>query len=47
MLKRFGRVDAIEIDAAARAIASQRLGHAVMDAPLPGLPGVDGRAPTT
>jgi SAM-dependent methyltransferase len=35
MLKRFGRVDAIEIDGAARAIASQRLGHAVMDAPLP------------
>ena len=26
--RRFGRVDAIEIDAAARAIASQRLGHA-------------------
>ena len=34
MLKRFGRVDAIEIDAAARAIASQRLGHAVVNDPL-------------
>ena len=44
MLKRFGRVDAIEIDAAARAIASQRLGHAVMDAPLPALTGVEDRA---
>jgi SAM-dependent methyltransferase len=41
MLKRFGRVDAIEIDPAARAIASQRLGHAVMDAPLPALTGVE------
>jgi len=41
MLKRFGRVDAIEIDPAARAIATQRLGHAVMDAPLPVLTGVE------
>jgi SAM-dependent methyltransferase len=41
MLKRFGRVDGIEIDAAARAIASRRLGHAVLDAPLPGLPGIE------
>ena len=40
MLKRFGRVDAIEVDGAARAIASERLGQAVMDSPLPGLPGV-------
>lgn len=40
MLKRFGRVDAIEVDAAARAIASKRLGHAVMDSPLPELTGV-------
>lgn len=40
MLKRFGRVDAIEIDGAARAIASARLGHAVLNAPLPGLSGV-------
>lgn len=40
MLQRFGRVDAIEVDGAAREIASRRLGHAVMDAPLPELPGV-------
>ncbi len=40
MLSGFGEVDAIEIDPAARAIASERLGHAVGDAPLPGLPGV-------
>jgi SAM-dependent methyltransferase len=44
MLKRFGRVDAVEIDPAARAIASGRLGHAVMDAPLPALTGVEDRA---
>jgi SAM-dependent methyltransferase len=44
MLKRFGRVDAIEIDPAAREIASARLGHAVMDAPLPALTGVEERA---
>jgi SAM-dependent methyltransferase len=42
MLKRFGRVDAIEIDGAARAIAGKRLGHAVMSAPLPELTGVEG-----
>lgn len=42
MLGRFGRVDAIEIDGAARAIASKRLGHAVMSAPLPALTGVEG-----
>jgi SAM-dependent methyltransferase len=41
MLKRFGQVDAIEIDPAARAIAGRRLGHAVMDAPLPALTGVE------
>ncbi len=40
MLARFGRVDAIEIDAAARAIAAERLGKPVGDAPLPTLPGV-------
>jgi SAM-dependent methyltransferase len=40
MLARFGEVDAIEIDAAARAIASERLGKPVGDAPLPELPGV-------
>ncbi len=44
MLKRFGRVDAIEIDPAARAIASKRLGHAVMDSPLPALIGVEDEA---
>ncbi len=44
MLKRFGRVDAVEIDPAARAIASRRLGHAVLDAPLPALTGVEDRA---
>lgn len=40
MLARFGQVDAIEIDPAARAIASERLGRPVGDAPLPELPGV-------
>jgi len=40
MLAGFGTVDAIEIDPAARAIASQRLGKPVGDAPLPALPGV-------
>ena len=40
MLARFGAVDAIEIDPAARAIASERLGRPVGDAPLPDLPGV-------
>ncbi|MGK6322314.1 class I SAM-dependent methyltransferase [Sphingomonas sp. DT-51] len=41
MLAQFGTVDAIEIDPAARAIASERLGRAVGDAPLPELPGVE------
>jgi SAM-dependent methyltransferase len=41
MLKRFGRVDAIEIDAAARAIAAERLGRAIGEAPLPALTGVE------
>jgi len=40
MLRLFGRLDAIEVDGEARAIASRRLGHAVMDAPLPQLLGV-------
>ena len=44
MLKRFGSVDGVEIDDAARAIASSRLGHAVKDAPLPALAGIDERA---
>jgi SAM-dependent methyltransferase len=40
MLARFGQVDAIEIDEAAGAIASERLGRAVGTAPLPALDGV-------
>jgi SAM-dependent methyltransferase len=40
MLEAFGRVDAIEVDEAARALASRRLGRDVGDAPLPGLPGI-------
>jgi SAM-dependent methyltransferase len=40
MLARFGTVDAVEIDPAARAIASQRLGRPVHDAPLPRLQGI-------
>ena len=40
MLGQFGDVDAIEIDPAARSIASERLGKPVGDAPLPDLPGV-------
>lgn len=40
MLARFGTVEAIEIDARARAIAAERLGRPVGDAPLPELPGV-------
>jgi SAM-dependent methyltransferase len=41
MLRTFGRLDAVELDSAARAIASRRLGHAVMDSPLPQLTGVE------
>jgi SAM-dependent methyltransferase len=44
MLQRFGRVDATEIDGFARVIASKRLGHAVVDAALPALPGVPERS---
>lgn len=40
MLGQFGEVDAIEIDAAARDMASQRLGKPVMASPLPSLEGV-------
>jgi len=40
MLAAFGTVDAIEIDPAARAIASRRLGREVGAAPLPTLAGV-------
>ena len=42
MLAQFGTVEAIEIDPAAREIASQRLGKPVGAAPLPALTG--GRA---
>lgn len=41
MLAAFGAVDAIEIDPAAREIASARLGKPVGSAPLPELTGVD------
>lgn len=44
MLRRFGRLDALEVDAEARALASARLGHEVGDAPLPELAGVPDRA---
>ena len=40
MLRHFGRLDGLELDSAARALASRRLGHAVMDSPLPQLTGV-------
>lgn len=41
MLAQFGSVDAIEIDPAARGIASRRLGKPVGSAPLPDLTGVE------
>ena len=41
MLQRFGAVDAIEIDPAAREMASRRLGKPVMASPLPALEGVE------
>lgn len=40
MLARFGAVDAIEVDDAARAIAERRIGKPVGNAPLPALEGV-------
>lgn len=40
MLGEFGTIDAIEVDDAARAIASERLGRPVGSAPLPELPGI-------
>ena len=43
MLGEFGRVDALEVDAGARAIAEQRLGRPVLSAPLPDLSGVKER----
>lgn len=41
MLSRFGRVDAIEMDAGARSVASSRLGQDVANAALPELAGVE------
>jgi SAM-dependent methyltransferase len=41
MLRHFGRLDAIEVDGEARALASRRLGHAVSSAPLPELAGIE------
>jgi SAM-dependent methyltransferase len=41
MLGRFGTVDAIELDEAARRLASDRLGRPVGDSVLPGLAGID------
>ena len=40
MLRDFGRLDAIEVDPQARALASRRLGQEVGNAPLPGLEGI-------
>ena len=40
MLAEFGVVDALELDAGARAVAEKRLGRPVMSAPLPALRGV-------
>lgn len=40
MLRGFGTVDAVELDDAARAVASQRLGIDVVGASLPGLEGI-------
>jgi SAM-dependent methyltransferase len=44
MLGRLGQLDALEVDAEARALASRRLGRAVGDAPLPELTGVPDRS---
>lgn len=44
MLGGFGRLDALEVDAEARSLASTRLGRTVGDAPLPELTGVPDRA---
>ena len=43
MLSGFGRVDALELDDEARAVAEKRLGRKAMRAPLPELAGVKGR----
>jgi SAM-dependent methyltransferase len=44
MLREFGRLDALEVDAEARALAGTRLGREVGDAPLPELTGVPDRS---
>jgi SAM-dependent methyltransferase len=44
MLAQFGRVDGLELDDQARAIAEQRLGRPVMSSPLPELSGVPEQA---
>jgi SAM-dependent methyltransferase len=41
MLERFGTVDAIEVDDAARVLAEKRLGRAISPAPLPELNGIE------
>ena len=41
MLERFGTVDAIEVDEAARGLAEKRLGRAISSAPLPELNGIE------
>jgi SAM-dependent methyltransferase len=43
MLAAFGKVDALELDDEARALAERRLGRKVMSAPLPELAGVRAR----
>jgi SAM-dependent methyltransferase len=43
MLGEFGRVDALELDDQARAVAEKRLGRSIMSAPLPGLAAVPER----
>ena len=43
MLSQFGELDALELDAAARAVAEKRLGRPVMASPLPELQGVPER----
>lgn len=41
MLERFGRVDAVEVDAEARKIAEKRLGRKIASARLPALRGIE------
>lgn len=40
MLGQFGRVEAVEVDDAARALAEERIGRQVMSSPLPELKGI-------